>query len=278
MKKNEVVCRLQGGLGNQLFQFAASYSLAVRLNAEIIFDTSGYPDQVFGRELELTKFALGHQENVKFEVLKKQYQDHRSVTEDHVRRFDPSMWKSLSESTLLHGYFQSEKYFENLHSKITDLIRLTHSCDRLQAAFEQILSVENPVALHVRRGDYVTNPVVARKRSVCDLGYYKRAVDRLNSVVPNATVFAFSDDRIWVEKQLSKDLNIVLLDEFSTVADLMLMASCKHFIIANSTYSWWGAWLGEKKDSVIVAPSRWFSEPSLERNAIDVVPTRWIRL
>ena len=147
------------------------------------------------------------------------------------------------------------------------------------AALIDHISQDNSVAIHIRRGDYVTNPDANSLHGICPISYYKNVVKYLKSKFKNLDFFVFSDDPNWAKSNLSfiKYLNVVdHNDADHNYEDFRLMYSCNHFIIANSSFSWWAAWLGSSPDKIVIAPDQWFL--TQEHDTRDIVPESWVRL
>ncbi|HEY2374035.1 MAG TPA: alpha-1,2-fucosyltransferase [Gaiellaceae bacterium] len=180
-----------------------------------------------------------------------------------------------ADGVLLVGYWQSEAYF----SDARDVIRSELRFPGLSSAYTQSEStVANPsaVSVHVRRGDYVTSPQTNAVHGALGVDYYRRALAHVANRVSKPSFIVFSDDPEWVERELARELPLTVVSGGDPVQELGLMSRCTHHVIANSSFSWWGAWLGEREGSVIVAPERWFADPNVETR--DIVPARWRRL
>ena len=287
-----IATHIYGGLGNQMFQLAHGLSLAARLQTELVIDTRYYDrKRPTGMALSLSHFDIKAPEITRhrlpavmddglFAFLKAQI----SGTDwQFYREAGPAYdaaTRTLPDSTYLRGYWQSERYF-NDHA---DLVR-----DRLQLLTppgDETLTVMKaqdaclPVSLHIRRGDYVSNVKFSSIFGTCDLDYYRRAADRIaaNSAT-EPTFFAFSDDPDWVAENLKLPYETVLVRHNGpdqNYDDIRLMTRCRHHIIANSSFSWWGGWLNPDPDKIVIAPARWFADPSREIH--DIVPESWLRL
>ena len=173
----------------------------------------------------------------------------------------------------LQGYFQTEKYFKHIEDEIRE--DFTFKDDVLAPCKEMIEDVENPVALHVRRTDYVTN---SANHPPCTLDYYREALSHFEA---HRNVIVFSDDPAWCnEQELFSGEHFMISENDDNRVDLCLMSLCDDFIIANSTYSWWGAWLSTNKDKKVIAPKQWFGTQGYtkDHNTEDVIPNEWIRL
>lgn len=291
-----IVVQLIGGLGNQMFQYALGRKLAVQHNTELFLDPSNletdllrsysldaYPIKaelisekirgVFFRQNQklLTKIAYKVQTIFRPTII--YYEPHFSV-DKHVF--------SLSGNIYLSGYWQSEKYF----SEIATLIRkeFTYS-DPVSESFKKystLIDQSMAVSLHIRRGDYVLDSKVQTIHGTCDLDYYYKAVDHLSRFFPDLQLFVFSDDPKWVSQNLSFSneikVHIVSGSELTEHEDLALMTRCKHHIIANSSFSWWGAWLNDYPQKKVIAPKRWFADEERNAQTKDLKPAAWTEL
>jgi Glycosyl transferase family 11 len=181
---------------------------------------------------------------------------------------------NASDDVVLVGYWQSEAYFAD----VSDTIRseLDSSALEIASRFERIVGGRSAVAVHFRRGDYVSSTATREFHGVLDLDYYRRAVAHVTERVPDPVFVAFSDEPDWVERELAPELPLTVMHGGDPLRDLQLMRRCTHHVIANSSFSWWGAWLGEQEESVVVAPERWFADPGVDSRSI--VPERWQRL
>lgn len=289
-----VITRIRSGLGNQLFCYAAGRALAHRLGENLILDCRR-PD----RPVYLDQYAVNGQFLVdgssgirdRYSKLQRRYgtlgaEIHRMFprttrVEGHVFRVfeerQPFTYErdfgSLTGSIYLNGYWQSFRYFEGawpiLRAEFQPKGDLTESNKRW---LETIRARPNSICVHVRRGDYLKTPF-----GLCSPAYYKNAAAAMRSRVgSDATFFVFSDDLSWCRNHLPvSDAVFVEGNENDPVSELFLMAACRHHIIANSTFSWWAAWLGHHDQQVVIAPDPWISSvPSCP----DLMPSSWIKL
>jgi hypothetical protein len=276
-----VYVRLQGGLGNQLFQYAAARNLALMNGAELRLDTSAYSLRS-ERRFELGSFRVAGFRAGRMERMRLKF-DLRSgtgralhVKEPHFHYW-PGIGQVRSPLVVLDGYWQSEKYFSGISNCIRSEISLRRPLqERMQHLADMMLTTE-AVLLHVRRGDYVHDPVVSRVHPLVPLSYYQRALEFLLEQGVNPTLFIFSDDPRWCQAHLRfpghQVVHVADHGLTSVAQELELMRRCRHHIIANSSLSWWGAWLAEHDHQIVVAPRRWFSVP--DRDVRDLVPQRW---
>jgi len=136
---------------------------------------------------------------------------------------------------------------------------------------------KNSVAIHVRRGDYISNPIVNQQFGICSAEYYENAIRDILLKVEMPEFFVFSDDISWCKDNLNvKDINIQYITGFKDYEDLILISQCKHQIISNSTFGWWGAWLNQNPFKIVIAPKIWYIDPTLDTSML--IPTEWIRL
>lgn len=292
-----IVVRLMGGLGNQLFQYAAGRALSLKHNTELQFDFSylnADPNPNYTkRQLELDLFGLKitevkASELEKFKstsfikrVLRKLFGNSFSnyfVANQSEFCFLPE-FNSYTKNTYLNGYWQSEKYFLGIREKLLKELVITKSKN------EQVIKAENEilnskaVSLHIRRGDYVSLKSAIEHHGVLPLEYYYLAIHEIKKQHEDITVFVFSDDITWVKESLKLSDKCVYIDfnkGKDSVFDMYLMSLCKHNIIANSSFSWWGAWLNQNPDKIVVAPKNWFTNKEIPTN--DLIPDKWIRL
>ncbi|MFA7314320.1 MAG: alpha-1,2-fucosyltransferase [Candidatus Magasanikbacteria bacterium] len=262
-----IVLKLKGGLGNQMFQYAHGRSLEFS-GKKVVFDISFFENNKakhdVARDFKLCNFNID--KKVKF-VNKK------NVFFDFVNKIKRILGFNVEE------YFQSEKYFRNIEDVVRKEFTLKNEMSESASKFEQeILHNRNSVSLHIRRGDYVSDIKTNDYHGVCDLNYYERAIKYLKEKIGEIKIFVFSDDISWVKENLKLDnLFFVSSEDIKDYEELILMSKCQHNIIANSSFSWWGAWLNENKDKIVIAPKKWFNNNQVN-NKSDIVPKDWIRL
>ena len=284
-----IYVRIRGGLGNQLFQYSAARSLADRLNVNLGLDTreynAGSPFEMglkhFNIRAEFNpKGLIKHRKNgfSKY-ILDIALGNHKNVYKETNLSFN-NLFHSLPNKTYLKGYWQSEKYFENNQKNIFKDLQLIAPQSKKNIKTLENISKTNSVSLHIRRGDYVTNSAYNMKHGTCSLDYYKKSVDYLSkSLNKNFTIFAFSDDPEWVFKNLKLPMDIQFIEHNSSkknYEDLRLMSQCNHNIIANSSFSWWGAWLNKSPKRTIISPKEWYTDKNIKN--IDIIPNNWIKI
>lgn len=192
--------------------------------------------------------------------------------------FDPNALQ-IRKDTFFVGYWQSEKYFLNYREDLLKQFTLPAPLsDKAQKIKDQILD-STSVSLHIRRGDYVSDSKTKAVHGVCSLEYYKKGMERIQNTDPDATFFIFSDDLAWAKENLDfiNKIKFVGLDKNAPdQEEVYLMSQCKHNIIANSSFSWWGAWLNENKGKIIIAPKQWFQDDA--KDTKDLIPDSWVRI
>ena len=288
-----IVTQLLGGLGNQLFQYAMGRALALRHGVELRLDTSHFGDYrlrnyVLGRfdihaaELsvdERVALGLAAKHSTRFGTMIRRLIGRPSmpVVRERGFEFDPSAANAAAHC-YLQGYWQSPKYFKFVDSVIRKDLRVsTDLCGRNADLAEQI-GARLAVSVHVRRGDYAANPQTNQYHGTCPPDYYRTAEELLRSRVGAFQLFLFSDDPAWARANLRFSSPVVVVDHNGPEdghEDLRLMTMCRHHIIANSTFSWWGAWLCGHAEKIVVAPRNWFREA--RHSTADLIPEDWIR-
>lgn len=283
-----VAVRVVGGLGNQMFQYAAGRALAARLGADLRLDIAGY------RRYPLHGFALDRLpiraqiDMSKPGVLARLPRRLLRWTGlgaalglycERSLRFDPEVLH-LPAGSCLDGYWQSDRYFIDHEHLIRQELTPSGPVDADNQRMLDSIRSGTSISLHIRRGDYVSNPKAQAVHGTCDLGYYERALTYLAERCPADTrLFAFSDDPDWVISNLRTSMSLTVVRHNGperNTEDLRLMSACTHHVIANSSFSWWGAWLNPRSDKIVVAPAKWFQAPNLD--ATDLVPADWVRL
>ncbi|MBA3004361.1 MAG: alpha-1,2-fucosyltransferase [Desulfurivibrio sp.] len=287
-----IIVRIMGGLGNQMFQYAVGRQLATTHNTVLKLDISefkNYPLHNYGLSVFNIKELFATPEEIKLlkepesgsltKKLKIFFRRPSKLGITHIREkqyhFDPEIL-AMPDSIYLDGYWQSEKYFSHIADIIKNefTIKLSQAAKNLKLA-RQIESCES-VSLHVRRGDYVTDEKTNIIHGTCDLDYYEHCIAHLAQRVSLPHFFIFSDDPDWAEKNIKTTYPVTFVGHNGpekNYEDLRLMSQCRHHIIANSSFSWWGAWLGQHRGTIVYAPKRWFNSPTF--NTKDLLPDSW---
>lgn len=291
-----VYTSLIGGLGNQMFQYAVGRALALRRNTALRLDISAFAihrahqgfelQRVFAVPVEIAdtsdiELMLGWQSRpiVRRIVARPAFAAIRRdalVVEPHFH-----YWPGIDEvpqDCCLVGYWQSERYFSDAAAQIRADFAFRRPLENGNAEVSEQIRNVNSVSLHVRRGDYVSNPKTATTHGVCSLDYYRAAIRHVAERVQQPHFFVFSDDIAWVQSNLSMEFPHVHVQHnrgAESYNDMRLMSLCRHHIIANSSFSWWGAWLNPGTDKIVVAPQKWFANGTDVR---DLFPAGWVTL
>jgi hypothetical protein len=290
-----VVVKLMGGMGNQLFQYATGRCLAIKKGTSLSLDLSWFPLQSL-RSFELKHFALAAgrvPERIRrcFEpqtrvgkILQKLFRAgprtlaYRKVLESHFH-FDASGFDAPGH-ILLEGYWQSEKYFATARDTLLQDLEVKSPLSEKTREVALRMRDCHSIAIHFRRADYVTDPKTASFHNCVSLGYYEQAIDLMIQRIPGGVFFVFSDDIPWVREHFPKHVSNVCFVDFNGkndgYQDLYLMKRCQHQILANSSFSWWGAWLNQNPEKVVVTPNRWFADSRLDTR--DLFPSDWFRV
>ncbi len=294
-----VISKLAGGLGNQLFQYTVGRQLSLQKNVALVLDTSFYESQ------EVRSFKLQHF-NIQAETTSslkdshfiklctgtnlssKFYQTTQKFLPKRIRTFykESKLWGY--ESTLyktsppiyLKGFWQHYKYYEQLHPQIiTELTPRENPDEETKAIFNSLSKDEFSVSVHIRRGDYITNPE-AKFMGVLPLDYYLKGIRIIQEKIKDPAFYFFSDDLQWVKDNLKIDARSNYMDIGQGKKDyleLYLMSKCRHNIIANSTFSWWSAFLNQHPNKIVVSPHQWVSDPE-KNKGIQIQFPDWIKL
>ena len=259
-----------GRLCNQMFQYASLKGLARKIGSDIIipnYETA--VDDGIGNMLR-TELFDSFDLNVQTGLLNN---GHAPVVQERFFHFDEELFNHCPDHVSLQGYFQTEKYFKHIEDEIRDDFifhpEISTPCK------EMIDGVENPIALHVRRTDYIKN---SENHFNLPIEYYKVALDHFDS---DRNVIVFSDDPLWChDESLFSDDRFIISENEDNRVDLCLMSMCDDFIIANSSYSWWGAWLSSNQNKKVIAPVQWFGKTGYTKNhnTKDLIPNDWTRI
>ena len=289
-----IIVKLMGGLGNQMFQYAAGRALAFANNDRLKLDLSYFlnpPAENVPRKYELYNFKLVAEEATN-EQLRHFFP--RSLVQRVFKKVKQSMgvsqpsyfsephfhyspnFNSLSGDVYLDGYWQSAKYFSSIENIIRyELNPVFSGCQKTARLLGKILG-SNSVCINVRRADFLQN----NYHGCMGTDYYDEAQAIITRLVGNSKKFIFSDDIAWCKEQFGNALDTTVVGHEYAGSDfidyLFLMLSCKHFIIPNSSFAWWAAWLCTNPNKQVIAPLRWFNDPSV--NTSDIVSDEWLRI
>jgi len=294
-----IITKLLGGLGNQMFQFAAGYALAKHHNLPLKIDITAlkkYPrhagfqlDDIFSGSFELANkvdltrslglfygkrtlqgITISNEETLK--ALPR-------VVQHPTHNFWPDFFEYRKKNIYVSGYWQSSKYFKGYENDLRAIFEFKNDLKNENKELAEEMQSEQSVSIHLRRGDYVSNPRANAFHGVCSPTYYKAAIGLVKQQNPYAKYFVFSDDAEFAsaEFQDQSDIKIVSNNrERNSYIDMHLMSFCKHHIIANSTFSWWGAWLSQHDLKTVIAPKKWFA--GSEDEIVDIYEDAWIKL
>lgn len=273
-----IILRLNGGLGNQMFQYAFCKNLAEKYNQQIWVDYSQFKGS--NREYCLDIFKLDKallQDTVNFEGLSIAHLQEKSFRfcESALSSFDGYDLKT--KIFLISGYWQSPKYFERISSIIKDDFKSNYLIDQQYICLQERILMSESVMVHIRRGDYLHHGNLA-KHGIIDITYIDNGMKYFGAKIPNALFFVFSDDVAWCKENIIYNGKIIFIkkDLDQGRSSFLLMRQCKHFLISNSTFSWWAAWLAENPGKQIICPKDWFRKNN--DDSADLVPVSWIRM
>lgn len=268
-----IIAKLLGGLGNQLFQYAAARQLSEIHQTQLKIDVSGF--KVYKNH----KYSLMH-----FNIIEDYVSEEELCGIEEVKakyfHFDPE-FRKISNNVILAGYWQTEKYFVGISDVLKREFTVKHSLIGKDFEISKLIQDSNSVSIHVRRCDYLPGTFRDQIFDCLSLDYYINAVKRLSEEENNLVFFIFSDDPGWAKYNVKIEYPCVFVEHNSAdknYEDLRLISLCKHNIIANSSFSWWGAWLNKNQNKKVYAPVKWFNSNVRDLDPKDIIPSDWIRL
>ena len=298
-----VVVQITGGLGNQLFMYAAGRRLSLHHRVPLKLDIA--PFQAYPlRSYLLDRFGIAQDFATPEEVAALKSRALAQTQQERTRHWgirnilnrraragrstvfsaDDSLAGTYLPEILrtprdvyLQGYWQSERYFQQIEKVIRSDLRFKDESRGENLSLAQDIASSDAVSLHIRRGDYASNPHLNKLLGVLPLEYYHRASQTIAKALPSARFFVFSDDPDWAKHHLRLGLPASFVSHNGPAApheDLRLMSLCRHHIVANSSLSWWGAWLCGNAAKIVIAPAQWFAQVPMP----DLVPASWLRL
>ncbi len=284
-----IVIEASGGLGNQMFQYALYKKMEI-LHKDVALDTSFFRSNQDLRKLELGIFGVqykqvtdreaayirgyGYQDTffdkIKYKLRPSQY----AIYYDMIERYQPEIFEM--DRVYLSGYWQNEKYFKDIRDILLKEFSFPEEIKRRTAQISAELLAENSVSIHIRRSDYLSEQNRNVYGNICTEQYYKNAVDYVEECIEKPKYYIFSDDLEWARNQF-KGNNFVVVDKNrgkNSYIDMYLMSQCKCNIIANSSFSWWAAWLNQNIEKKVLAPKKWFQNHDKE----DIVSEDWVQV
>ncbi len=289
-----IVVQLNGGLGNQMFQYAAAKALSLHHNVELKIDDSQFRRTTIS-ELEVPRISelanfpaitdryIDQDELAKFQNqhkwLKKVLPRNRQlIYRERFYHFDPKFFK-CNKNILLKGAWQSPKYFAGYEDVVRQTYALNIGKMTSVELFKDQLKSQQSVAVHIRRNDYLRLPIILEWHGVMSANYYREALNRLSSSIADLKIYYFTDDPIWVKQELVPVFGGELVSSAISqthLEDFYLMSHCRHNIIANSSFSWWSAWMNSNPGKIVIGPSNWFDHGP--KDTQDLFPKSWIRI
>lgn len=280
-----IIVKIIGGLGNQLFQYAAARCLAQSKGTEVKLDVTGFHDYQLRNfdlnALHINASIASPQEIEKLKPTGKLQRIKSYLTPYNQRKFykqpyfhfDP-YFHHLGSNVYLQGFFQSECFFSPIQTILRQELQIKDELIKEVRTLGKTFQTQNSVALHIRRGDY-KNEETLRYHGIVPLSYYHKAIDVLKQKLPTPLFYIFSDDGNWVKENLQLENATIVSGTHSKThfEDLFLMSQCQHNIIANSSFSWWGAWLNSNPNKNVIAPKQWFNEGP--KDTQDLYPLGW---
>lgn len=273
-------CMLQGGLGNQMFEYACARKLQIELQDTMELHTSGYKYDSL-REYRLCGYKLNSKVTVTDSFFPFFYDEYNNYLFKIIRRasgkllyyfynlFGGYFWFNNSylpiklhrhkwgKDIYLSGYWQSPIYFDSIREVLIHDFTIEKQLNDTELLLkERIIETENAICIHVRRGDFV-NTI----HQVCNINYYNNAISLMTKNILNLTFYIFSDDLAWAKENIDfNGTNVIFVDNISEdYIELFLMSLCKHFIISNSSFSWWAQYLCSNQEKRVYAPKRWYA-------------------
>jgi len=288
-----IVTQIYGGLGNQMFQYAVGRVLSLVRHVALVLDISEFDAKAQHQGFELDRvFGLNTRHISRQQLLRLfgwrvnslpqrlaarwphfPLADKRIIIEPHL-----DYWSGIDDApstSYLRGFWQSEQYFQACEDLIRSDFQFKAPLMGQALDWAGQMQLGQSVSLHIRRGDYIENSATRAYHGVCSLDYYMQAVAAIASQVSQPKFFVFSDDLDWARDNLRIDYPVHFVngnEGVSSYRDMQLMSLCRHHIIANSSFSWWGAWLNARTDKMVFAPARWFASRSTPKS---LYPDHW---
>jgi hypothetical protein len=291
-----IIIKLTGGLGNQMFQYAIGLKLSLSYGYPFYLDIESYGWDKFRRFELNTVFGVTEpiaEPNTKeicrlshrylfFDRLIRKIRGGdfpyylKPVFEEPSFRFDPNIFR-VSDNTYISGHFQSEKYFKSIDKEIRNRFQFAIEPNAYYSELGEIINFPESISVHIRRGDYVTDSATSRFHGICSLEYYNSAILWMREHLKHPIFVFVSDDMDWTKSHFKHISDAIFVENNKGPAyeDLRIMTICKHNIIANSSFSWWGAWLNPNGQKYVVAPKIWFADAEMQKQVDSIYPESW---
>jgi hypothetical protein len=296
-----IIIKIIGGLGNQMFQYALGRRLAYENDIELKMDISAFEKTYRLHSYGLNNFNIDEKIATKEDISRysrqigiKNIREIKNIfikvsdffipyyKQKYVREkdytFDPNILK-ITDNVYLDGYWSSEKYFSDIATIIRKDFTLKRESDLINLNIADKIITTDSISIHFRRGDYVTDPRTNAIHGTCSMDYYYKAIEDICKYVSDPHFFIFSNDHVWVKENFSLPYQMYFITANGpekNYEDLHLMSLCKHHIIANSTFSWWGAWLSTNKNKRVYTPKKWYNVGYI--NQKDMFPEPWHKI
>lgn len=258
-----ITARVQGGMGNQMFQYAMGWAQANRIGTTFGIDHS-----------IITQYSIAPYKLNQWQISNVVAEKSAATVREQSLPYDQKLVDSIKDGDVLQGYWQTEKYFRNIRESLLRKFVPKLVSRRTLGLYDHI-EATNSLAVHVRRGDYLTEPHKSY-HGVLPVFYYVEAAEYIYRKVGVERVFMFSDDIEWCRKTFPGNSPVTYVEPGSEAEDIWLMSRCKHAIIANSSFSWWGAWLNQNPEKIVIAPNKWFYQAKEDYK--DIVPESWVKV
>lgn len=279
------IVKIKGGLGNQMFQYAL-YKKLKNIGNKTYGDLSYFNknncyelERIFNIEINtnynLVLKKIFENDNLFFKIFRKILKS--ILVKNIIQQNDVEFKENIFNYNYFDGYWQSEKFFKDIKEEICVEFKFPPITEDKNLYIKNEIEKVEAISIHIRRGDYIENKVLD---GLASLEYYERALRYIKLKIENPVFFIFSDDIEWCKKNLKIDFPTYYIDWNNgeeSFRDMQLMSLCKHNIIANSTFSWWGAWLNSNSNKIVIAPEIWFRKES-GYNYEDIVPETWVKI
>lgn len=301
-----IIVKISGGLGNQIFQYATARSIALKFNRKLFIDKSWFnninrsedaedKNATTKRDFLLNNFSIESKILNNFyinwidrtKIFSKSYKSFNVFSSIFLRNLSYSYFDSNNNSikdikaakrAYLIGYWQNNNIIEKYKSSLLNELQLKNGLSDENKIFLKEINNTNSTAVHFRRGDYISKPNSSKLHVTCSNKYYRDAIEKLGELTTNNNYFIFSDDIEWVKSNIELPINSAYINNEETPhEDLYLMSQCKHQITANSTFSWWAAWMNPNLNKIVITPKYWYYDRSLNRTIIRI-PESWIKI